>query len=93
MEHSFLIHHAGDLVGVAVKDIPADQEVVGVEMDTGDVVKVVTRAPVLLGHKVALAEINKGDDVIKYGKRIGHATEPIKVGDHVHTHNLRSARW
>ena len=39
-------------------------------------------------HKVALKEIKKGEDVIKYGSPIGHATSDISVGAHVHTHNV-----
>lgn len=39
-------------------------------------------------HKVALKEIKAGEDVIKYGSPIGHATKDIKIGEHVHTHNV-----
>ncbi len=42
------------------------------------------------GHKYALFDIKKGENVIKYGSPIGHATEDIKKGDHVHTHNLKT---
>ena len=42
------------------------------------------------GHKVALANIKKGDFVIKYGQIIGRATEDIKKGAWVHSHNLKS---
>ena len=42
------------------------------------------------GHKYALCEIKKGENVIKYGSPIGHATEDISVGDHVHTHNTKT---
>ncbi len=44
----------------------------------------------LSGHKVAICDIKKGDNVIKYGYPIGHATENIKAGDHVHTHNVKT---
>ena len=40
------------------------------------------------GHKYAIRPIKKGENVIKYGNPIGHATEDIAVGDHVHTHNV-----
>ena len=43
------------------------------------------------GHKIALADIKKGEKVIKYGYPIGVATQDIKKGDFVHTHNLASA--
>ncbi|MCR5787425.1 MAG: altronate dehydratase family protein [Acholeplasmatales bacterium] len=39
-------------------------------------------------HKVALKDIKCGEDVIKYGNPIGHATKDIKTGEHVHTHNV-----
>lgn len=40
------------------------------------------------GHKYALRDIAKGEDIIKYGNPIGHATADIKAGEHVHTHNV-----
>ena len=42
------------------------------------------------GHKYALRDIKAGENVIKYGQPIGHATEDIQKGDHVHTHNLKT---
>lgn len=40
------------------------------------------------GHKFALKDIIKGENVIKYGAPIGKATETIKAGQHVHNHNV-----
>ena len=42
------------------------------------------------GHKYALRDIECGEDIIKYGNPIGHATCDIKKGDHVHTHNVKT---
>lgn len=42
------------------------------------------------GHKLALSDICAGEPVIKYGQIIGRATQDIKAGEWVHTHNLRS---
>ncbi len=39
------------------------------------------------GHKYALVPIKQGDPIIKYGAPMGYATQAIKVGEHVHTHN------
>lgn len=44
------------------------------------------------GHKVAVASIQIGERVIKYGEEIGQATGNIQIGDHVHIHNLDSMR-
>lgn len=42
------------------------------------------------GHKYALADIRAGENIIKYGEPIGHAITDIRVGEHVHTHNLKT---
>ena len=42
------------------------------------------------GHKYADCDIKYGENIIKYGCPIGHATEDIKKGDHVHTHNVKT---
>lgn len=42
------------------------------------------------GHKYALRDIAEGEDIIKYGNSIGHATVAIKKGEHVHTHNVKT---
>ena len=42
------------------------------------------------GHKWAIKDIQKGENIIKYGSPIGHATCDIKQGEHVHTHNLKT---
>jgi len=43
------------------------------------------------GHKFALKDIREGEEVIKYGFRIGYAKEGIKKGKWVHVHNLKTA--
>ena len=40
------------------------------------------------GHKVALRDIAIGAPVRRYGSIIGYATQPIRRGAHVHSHNL-----
>ena len=45
---------------------------------------------VATGHKVALCDIKAGENVIKYGFPIGHATKDIKEGERVHTDNLKT---
>ena len=42
------------------------------------------------GHKYALRKINSGENIIKYGFPIGHATCDIEIGEHVHTHNVKT---
>ena len=42
------------------------------------------------GHKYAIRPIKAGENVIKYGNPIGHATVDIETGEHVHTHNTKT---
>lgn len=42
------------------------------------------------GHKIALADMPEGTDILKYGYPIGISTTAIKTGEHVHTHNVRT---
>ena len=43
------------------------------------------------GHKYAVRAIKQGEPVVKYGFPIGTAAADIAPGEHVHTHNLRTA--
>lgn len=69
---------------VAIALIPFDQ---------GDTVETVTTVePIRQYHKVALADIAVDEPVRKYGQIIGYATEPIRAGAWVHTHNIGMGR-
>ena len=69
---------------------PHDNVVVALtDLHIGDIVeniKVLDEVP--CGHKVAIKDIKIGENVVKYGYPIGHATENIASGHHVHTHNI-----
>jgi (2R)-sulfolactate sulfo-lyase subunit alpha len=93
MAYGFLIHGSNDHVGVAVRDLRAGETVTGVYQKGGGEVTVTVLSDIPLGHKVALVNLNPGDRVLKYNEVIGVATQPIRVGDHVHVHNLKSVRW
>jgi altronate dehydratase small subunit len=49
-------------------------------------------ADIPFGHKVALQDIQKGGEIIKYDQVIGLATAAIKKGEHAHVHNIESRR-
>lgn len=42
------------------------------------------------GHKMAIRDIEKGENIIKYGYPIGHASRDIKKGEWVHSHCLET---
>jgi len=90
----FLVHDAAhDTVGVAVVDITAGQEVEGRDLVTNKTMKAKALKDIPLGHKIALKDFKVGDTIFKYGADIGKVVAPIRAGEHVHTHNLKTKRW
>ena len=88
----FLAHNEGDLVAVAIRDLgPGPAE--GAFLRGPASVRVELLDAVPLGHKLALADIAAGQDIIEYGQQVGVATRDIARGGYVHVHNVRSARW
>lgn len=79
--------NVGTTVGAPIQK--GDQ--VGTEGRVTDVT-VTANADIPYGHKIALRDIAKGEQVTKYALSIGTALENIKAGDHVHVHNVESNR-
>ncbi len=69
-----------DNVAIALDDIAAG--------DLGMPEGVTLLQSVTRGHKVAIAPIKAGENVLRYGQIIGQATCDIAVGEHVHVQNL-----
>ncbi len=89
-----LIHAHDDTVGVVVvEDLTAGTTMLCVVTEDDSDFQAVVNQDVPIGHKVALKDMAVGDAVIKYGQDIGRVVAPIKKGDHVHTHNLKTKRW
>lgn len=82
MEKKLLLVHEHDDAAVALSALFRGEtcEVAGKSITLLD--------DIPFGHKVALRNIPQGDSVIKYGNPLGHATQDIKIGQHIHTHNL-----
>ena len=78
---NYILIHPKDNVIVALQEISTGTEVEGV--------KALVTIPA--GHKMALKDISKGEEVVKYGYRIGLAKEDIKAGAWIHTHNVGTA--
>ncbi len=82
-----------DNVGVAVVHLTSEQQVTGWNMETDETLEALAKQDIPLGHKIALVQVGADDKVIKYNVPIGNATQDIAEGEHVHTHNLKTARW
>jgi len=90
----FVVHEEGDGVGVVVVEgVKAGQELAGWIMEDDKDMKVVAKSDIPIGHKVALKDYAPGDTVIKYGVDIGKVVAPIKRGEHLHVHNVKTKRW
>ncbi len=74
-----------DNVAVALRPIAKGETLV-----IGDI-SVTAAQEIPQGHKVALKPVKAGEEVVKYGFRIGFAKEDIEKGQWVHVHNLKTA--
>lgn len=54
---------------------------------------ITTAARIPRGHKMAIAKIETGAPILKFGQIIGFATEDIVPGQHIHTHNCAFAAF
>lgn len=76
--------HAADNVAVALTDLQEGHQV------TVDDQTITLKAAINRGHKFALRDLPIDTHIIKYGLPIGHAKEPIGVGEFVHNHNIKT---
>ncbi|VBB48418.1 altronate hydrolase [uncultured Paludibacter sp.] len=76
--------HPSDNVCVALNDLKTGEKLLV------DDKEIVLLNDVPTGHKFAVYHISKDENIIKYGYSIGHATEDILQGNHVHTHNVKT---
>jgi altronate dehydratase small subunit len=90
MERKAIVLNSKDNVATALADLAAG-DTVALEVDKKPVsVKLVNA--IQFGHKFSLVDIKAGSSILKYGEEIGEATKDIKVGEHVHVHNVASKR-
>ena len=89
-----IIHDKKDNVGVVVIDkIDPNQECNCWIMENDDTVTIQSENEIRLGHKIAMIDFKEGDTILKYGHDIGKVVKPIKKGEHVHVHNVKTKKW
>ena len=81
-----LILNGADNIAVCLADLAIGDVI------TQDDLSITVNSTIPRGHKIATKPISKDDGIIKYGERMGHATTDIKIGEHVHTHNVLGDR-
>lgn len=89
-----LVHEKKDTVGVVVVEgLKAGTNMLAVITHDNTDFRITSKQDIPIGHKVALADIKKGDTIWKYGQDIGKAIADIKKGEHAHVHNIKTKRW
>lgn len=84
METKFLQINPADNVAVAIVNLAAGEQV---EINGK---QIILREDIPAGHKFALGDIGEGENVIKYGYPIGHATVPKRQGDWINENTIRT---
>ncbi|KAA6475206.1 UxaA family hydrolase [Bacillus swezeyi] len=79
-----LIINPADNVGIALRDVKTGETIAAGEQT------ILIKGTIMKGHKFALRDIAKHENIIKYGFPIGHATEAIQKGEWVHTNNVKT---
>ncbi|MBA1338102.1 MAG: (2R)-sulfolactate sulfo-lyase subunit alpha [Pelagibacterales bacterium] len=95
MSHpDLIIHDEKDNVAVVVIDTTKKgQNCSAWIMENDKTIKVDSIVDIPLGHKIALQDLKEGDTILKYGHDIGKVVKPIKKGEHVHVHNVKTKKW
>ena len=88
MKDNILIIHPRDNVAVALRTLGVGELAVAKGIEGLGAVEEIPAS-----HKIALKDISKGQEIIKYGEIVAVSTRDIKKGEWVHTHNLESKRW
>ena len=76
---------AADNVGIALRDIETNEAARSAGGSS-----IAAREAIPLGHKIALADIESGQAIVRFGVPVGIATQAIAPGQLVHIHNVRS---
>ena len=77
---NYIILHPDDNVAVAMRDFNPGEKHNGIVVPTN----------IPMGHKFAIRNIGKLENVVKFGHPIGFATQCIALGEHVHQHNVET---
>ncbi|AGK95844.1 UxaA family hydrolase [Clostridium pasteurianum] len=85
-----LLINAKDSVAVAIEELKEGSAASYKDREEIKEVNIIQNIPIY--HKFAIINIKDGDLVYKYGQVIGRATQDIKIGQHIHTHNIVSIR-
>ncbi len=88
MNDNVLLIHPSDNVAVALRNLAPGEEAKGKGVKRLEVLQEIPAS-----HKIAICDIDPGEEIVKYGEVVAVTTRQIQRGEWVHTHNLESKRW
>lgn len=86
-----IIISEADNVAVAIEPINKGDIVCFLDKK-GNPIEITSLDDIKIYHKIAIVDINQDEPVVKYGEHIGFATRDIKIGEHIHDHNIEGRR-
>ena len=84
METTYLKINPADNVAVAITPLKSGETI------TVDGQDIVLKTDIPAGHKVTLTDFNEGDNIIKYGYPIGHATKHVPQGSWISEKEIKT---
>ena len=86
MSEAVIVIDERDNVATALRAIEAGESL---RIDVGGAnIDITVLEPIAFGHKIALADLERGSHIVKYGEVMGVATKKIAKGEHTHVHNV-----
>lgn len=87
-EKKAILLHRQDMVAVMLEPVQGG-ETVRIYYDRVLVAELLAKQDIDIYHKIAVAAIPAGGNVLKYGEVIGRVERDIEPGEHVHIENLK----
>ena len=89
-QKAFVVMDENDNVGIIKQPVSKGQRIGPIREGGEEVIELKEDIP--FGFKIALRDIQKGEEIIKFGHAIGVASVPIGRGEMVHVHNIEGLR-
>ena len=89
MKHALQVKYE-DNVANALDDIKKNDTIIC--LNSGNEELIIAKDDIKFGFKIAVKKILKGENIIKYGYKIGVASHNIEIGSCVHIHNVEGSR-
>ncbi|MCP3922782.1 MAG: UxaA family hydrolase [Desulfobacterales bacterium] len=86
----FVVMKENDMVATALTNLKKHEVANIFTPDNNHIKDLQALEDIPYGNKIALCDLKSGQKIVKCGGIIGQCTEPIKTGELVHIHNVKS---